>query len=405
MDTVTRVFCRKVFDHSAMANNLHNLSLVIIFIFLRKITARDPDPPLSPRAPYLPGPIVIPASQDFDGNDGPWSSFVVQVGTPAQNVKTLISTAGYQTWAVLPQGCTSSDPPTCSISRGGEFRPNESTTWLANNVTSKGIFSLGLELNLGYAGNNGEYGYDTVALGWQGSGGPSLTQQIVAGIANKQFYLGIFGLNPRPSNFSSFNYPIPSYMSNLREQSLIPSISWGYTAGNQYRLNKVLGSLTLGGYDASRFIPNNVSFAFNEIDIRDMTVIVKQVTMKAENISQEFLSKSIAAFVDSTVPYIYLPLEVCEKFEAAFGLTWNDNVKAYLVNDTLNIRLKAQNPSVTFTLGTLTTTNTVNISLPYAAFDLIADYPLMPNKTRYFPLMRAVNDSQYTLGRTFLQEA
>lgn len=121
---------------------------------------------------------------------------MIQVGTPAQNVKTLISTAGYQTWAVLPQGCTSSDPPTCGISRGGEFRPNKSTTWVANNVTSKGIFSLGLELNLGYAGNNGEYGYDTVALGWQGSGGPSLDQQIVAGIATKQLYLGIFGLIP-----------------------------------------------------------------------------------------------------------------------------------------------------------------------------------------------------------------
>lgn len=272
-------------------------------------------------------------------------------------------------------------------------------------MTSKGIFSLGLELNLGYAGNNGEYGYDTVALGWQGSGGPSLDQQIVAGIATKQFYLGIFGLNPRPSNFTSFNNPVPSYMLNLRKQSLIPSISGGYTAGNQYRLNKVLGSLTLGGYDASRFIPNNVSFAFNEMDNRDLTVVVKQVTMKAENISQDFLSKSIAAFVDSTVPYIHLPLDVCEKFEAAFGITWNTNVQAYLVNDTLNNRLKAQNPSVTFTLGTLTTTNTVNISLPYAAFDLIADYPLMPNKTRYFPLVRAANDSQYTLGRSFLQEA
>lgn len=388
-----------------MVYDLRHLSWVIIFTLLQETTARDRDLPLLPRAPSLPAPIVIPASQDFDGNDGPWSSFVIQVGTPAQNVKVLISTAGYQTWAVLPQGCTSSDPPTCGISRGGEFRANESTTWVANNVTSKGIFSLGLELNLGYAGNNGEYGYDTVGLGWQGSGGPSLDQQIVAGIATKQFYLGIFGLNPRPSNFTSFNNPIPSYISNLRKESLISSLSWGYTAGNQYRLNKVLESLTLGGYDASRFIPNNVSFAFNEIDIRDLTVVVKQVTMKTENISQDLLSRSIAAFVDSTVPYIYLPLDACEKFEAAFGLTWNTDVQAYLVNDTLNDRLKAQNPTVTFTLGTLTTTNTVNISLPYAAFDLIADYPLMPNKTRYFPLVRAANDSQYTLGRSFLQEA
>lgn len=387
-----------------MICDLGLLFLVVILILLQKIAARDRHLPLSPRA-SLPAPIVIPASQDFDGNDGPWSFFVIRVGTPAQDVKVLISTAGYQTWVVLPQGCTSSDPPTCGVSRGGEFRLNESSTWVTNNVTSKGIFSLGLELNLGYSGNNGQYGYDTIALGWEGSGAPTLDQQIMAGIDTKQFYLGIFGLCPRPTNFTNFNNPIPSYLSNLRKKLLIPSISWGYTAGNQYRLNKVLGSLTLGGYDSSRFIPNNVSFAFNEIDIRDLTVVVKQVTMKTENISQVLLSTSIAAFVDSTLPYIYLPLDVCEKFEAAFGLTWNTEVQAYLVSDTLNNRLKAQNASVTFTLGTLMTADTVDISLPYAAFDLIADYPLMPNKTRYFPLVRAANDSQYTLGRTFLQEA
>lgn len=67
---------------------------------------------LEPRGLSLPAPIVIPASQDFDGNDGPWSSFVLRVGTPAQTVKVMISTAGSQTWVVLPDGCTSLDPPT-----------------------------------------------------------------------------------------------------------------------------------------------------------------------------------------------------------------------------------------------------------------------------------------------------
>lgn len=377
--------------------------LIVLIIFF-EAAADSHDPSLLSRTPLLPAPIVIPASQDFDGNDGPWSSFALQVGTPAQDVKVLISTAGYQTWVVLTEGCISSDPPTCAISRGGTFHPNESSTWVANNVTLKGLFSLGLESNLGYSGN-GEYGYDTVALGWQGSGPPSLHQQIVAGVATKDFYLGVFGLNPCPSNFSDFNDPTPSYLSNLKQKSLIPSLTWGYTAGNQYQLDKVLGSLILGGYDSSRFIPNNISFAFNDIEARDLTVIIEKVTLTADGNSQHLSSTSIAAFVDSTVPYLYLPLDVCKKFEAAFGLTWNSEVQAYLVNDTLNDSLKALNASVTFTLGTLTTTNTVDISLPYAAFDLIADYPLMPQKTRYFPLVRAANDSQYTLGRTFLQEA
>lgn len=387
-----------------MSSSQYRPLWLIVLIILFEAAARSHDPLLLSRTSILPAPIVIPASQDFDGNDGPWSSFALQVGKPAQDVKVLISTAGYQTWVVLTEGCISLDPPTCAISRGGIFHPNESSTWVANNVTLKGVFSLELESNLGYTGN-GEYGYDTVALGWQGSGPPSLDQQIVAGVATKEFYLGVFGLNPRPSNFSNFNDPTPSYLSNLKQKSLIPSLTWGYTAGNQYRLDKVLGSLILGGYDSSRFIPNNVSFAFNEIEARDLTVIIERVTLTVDGIHQDLSSTSIAAFVDSTVPYIYLPLDVCKKFEAAFGLTWNSEVQAYLVNDTLNDSLKALNPSLTFTLGTLTSTNTVDISLPYAAFDLIADYPLMPQKTRYFPLVRAANDSQYTLGRTFLQEA
>ena len=72
------------------------------------------------------------------------------------------------------------------------------------------------------------------------------------------------GLNPRPSNFTNFSNPVPSYLSSLKTQGLIPSLSWAYTAGNQYRLNEVLGSLVLGGFDASRFVPNNLTILFNQ---------------------------------------------------------------------------------------------------------------------------------------------
>lgn len=214
----------------------------------------------------------------------------------------------------------------------------------------------------------------------------------------------MFGLNPRPTNISNFSDPSPSYISNLKEKSLIPSLSWSYSAGNRYRLNKVLGSLTLGGYDSSRFVPNNVSFTFNEIDSRDLTVVIKGISVAAGGISTLLSTSSIAAYVDSTIS-LYLPMAVCKKFEAAFELTWSDEVQAYLVNDTLNDSLKAQNATVVFELGNWETDQTVNISLPYAAFDLIAEYPLMPNRTHYFPLVRATNDTQYTLGRAFLQEA
>jgi hypothetical protein len=87
---------------------------------------------------------------------------------------------------------------------------------------------------LGYDGK-GRYGFDDITLGFQGGGGASLKNQTVAGIATKDYYMGLFGLAPRPTNFSSDDAAVPSFMENLRSQGKIPSISWGYTAGNQYR--------------------------------------------------------------------------------------------------------------------------------------------------------------------------
>jgi len=98
-------------------------------------------------------------------------------------------------------------------------------------------------------------------------------------------------------------------------------------------------------------------------------------------------------------------VEACTLFEQAFGLTWNDTLELYLVNSSQHNTLLAQNANVTFTMGNLTAGASVNITLPYAAFDLNVSSPIVPNPTNYFPLKRAANSTQYTLGRTFFQEA
>src|SRR5207244_4162339 len=111
---------------------------------------------------------------------------------------------------------------------------------------------------------------------------------------------------------------------------------------------------------------------------------------------------------DSTLPYIWLPLDACRQFEATFNFVWNETIELYLINDTLHSHLTTLNPTFTFTLGNDKTAGSgegINITLPYNSFDLTAYPPLVSNSTRYFPLKRAANDSQYTLGRVFLQEA
>ena len=326
----------------------------------------------------------------------------MQVGTPAQNLRLLPSTSGNAIWLVLPQGCTVVDPSNCGDLRGTLFLPNSSSTWI--NI---GLYGLVLteEAGLGYSGN-ANFGYDNVTLGWLGDGLPTLSHQVIEGFATKDFLIGSFGLCPHAVNISSLDEPKPSFLGALAQQNLTPSTSWAYTAGAYYRQPTAFGSLTLGGYDTTRFVQHNVTFPFGPDTSRDLIAPIQSITSDAAADSL-LLSDVIYAYIDSLVPQIWLPLEVCKAFERAFGLIYNETAGLYLVNDTLHNRLSTQNPNVTFTLGFpgSTKNNTVDIVMHYGSFDLMADYPTVPNAIRYFPLKQAHNNSQYTLGRAFLQDA
>ena len=144
----------------------------------------------------------------------------------------LISLTVVVPWPILPQGCTATDPIDCPSKRGDLFLTNESTTW-----RDQGLYTLEFEKNLGFV-DNGDFGNDTLTLGLPGTGAPALKSQAIAGIATKDFYVGLWGLGPRPTNLTSLNNPHPSLMTNLKENGLVPSISYGYTAGAQYRKSK-----------------------------------------------------------------------------------------------------------------------------------------------------------------------
>ncbi|MCJ1450733.1 hypothetical protein MMC28_001067 [Mycoblastus sanguinarius] len=349
-----------------------------------------------------PSPISIPPSQYWDGDDGPWSSFDLQVGTPIQNVRVFVSTASEDTWVVLPDGCATGDSK-CAQNRGGSFNPNTSSTW-----SQHGYFELSTEETLNMSGQ-AVWGNDTLGLGIQGSGGPTLQNQIIAAYATEDFYLGIFGLNPSSTNFSQTDQGRPSYLTTLKNQSLIPSLSFGYTAGNQYRLKQVFGSLTLGGYDSSLFAPNPLSFGLAPDSTRNLMVGIQSISSVDQNgTTSNLLPNGIMALVDSTVPQIWLPLEACQAFQKAFRLRFDEQSELYLVDDALHTELQNQNATITFTLGSAASGGqTTNITLPYNSFDLLVTPPTssVSNSTRYFPLRIAANDTQYTLGRTFLQEA
>ena len=170
-----------------------------------------------------------------------------------------------------------------------------------------------------------------------------------------------------------------------------------------------LASLTLGGYDAARFEPNNLAFDLGPDNERDIVVGIRSINVTGNGVADKnMLSGPTYAYIDSTVPQIWLPLDACREFEDTFGLMYDDATELYLVNNSLHNQLLSQNPNITFTLGVGSSGgDTIDIVLPYASFDLTAlpPYQGLANQSLYFPLRRAANETQYTLGRTFLQEA
>ncbi|KAM0465913.1 hypothetical protein ACHAPV_000861 [Trichoderma viride] len=348
----------------------------------------------------LPTPISVSPSQVFEGVDGPWSSFELRVGSPAQNLRILPGTSSTQTLVVLQEGCQIIKVNDCANSRGELFNTTASHTW-----KEIGLFELGFENSLGFT-DNGEFGYDTVGLGYLGSGGPVVNHSIIAGIAGTEFYLGVLALNPRPTNFTTQNEPQQSFMQLLKNSSAIPSLSYSYNAGAPYRLNKALGSLILGGYDTSAYQDTDSSYKFFSDQSRDLSIGIKSISTNASADNAVLQSDLISMFIDSSVAEIYLPLDACHAFEKAFGLTYNTTLEMYLVSDSLHSKLTSENPAVTFEITTpITGGSSFNITFPYASFDLTANPPLLKSSSRYFPLKRAANDTQYVLGRTFLQEA
>lgn len=204
-------------------------------------------------------------------------------------------------------------------------------------------------------------------------------------------------------------------MGILQERDIVRFPPYHYTSPlTQSELKQVAGSLTLGGYDAARFVPHNTTFSFAGDIQRDLVVGLKDIAITGTNGSTSFVNNSllpdpILSFIDAGVPQIWLPRNACDLFAETFGLQYDPITSLYLINETMHEIMQRQNITLTFKISDLSSdgTNIVDIHFPYTAFDLTltSDYPDINATTRYFPIRRAANDTQYTLGRTFLQQA
>jgi hypothetical protein len=186
----------------------------------------------------------------------------------------------------------------------------------------------------------------------------------------------------------------------------------------------VPASLTLGGVDANRFVPNALSFTLSQDYAPIVAINSISLSTGTDALPSNWNSNPQTLFdisqadlftIDSSTPFLWLPEQACDAFASALNLTYDDTLQLYLFtadNSSSPEALNAWNLTFTFSLSNIPgSSNQIDLTLPYDAFNLQLTYPF-PNlaanfsspPTNYFPLRKAANSTQYTIGRAFLQE-
>lgn len=203
----------------------------------------------------IPLPFVVSETGEFDGIDGNWSTFKLEVGSPAQEFRVFVSTAGTVSW--LPSyrppdnDCPFlyddfPNPDDCSSLRGINSMQNGTDTGYDHDYSSSwtagelGELALSNDLSFSeYYGSNYtgmvQYGRETFVLNSNDGGELSQTGTPFALVPdNVNLFVGSLGLGLGNNSFGS-GEDFYSFMEDLANSSKIPSRSWGYTAGASYQ--------------------------------------------------------------------------------------------------------------------------------------------------------------------------
>ncbi|KAJ8109462.1 hypothetical protein OPT61_g7439 [Boeremia exigua] len=368
-----------------------------------------------------PGPVSVPPSGDFDGNDGRWSTFLINInsdskGLHGQDFKVLIFTSSPLTLLPAPNEYCNNE---CAAKRGVLPSDKGQVDGVQQSDNWQLVGPQSIPLPYWYPeefkGENGtigaEWGITNVGLGRSSEKSLVNSKLYAAKYTSNDWFMGSFGLTV--GEVGGKGATRPTFLSQFKNQ-MIPSLSYGYTAGASYRNNGdgVLGSLVLGGYDKSRMADDGLSLPMPSSANNTLTVGIPNIIYKpdskveAETYSFTAESSGFRANIDSSVPYLILPDAICKKFEEKFRLTYDEKANLYRVTNSSHEWNMQQNGTVTFSVaeGAQMSKDFTNIQLPYGAFDLQMGDDIGNNFTRYFPIKRSKNGI-YTLGRTFLQEA
>ena len=193
-------------------------------VLARKVT--------SPKHPA--GVISLQPTDQWQGNDGNWSTFAIDVGTPQQQYRLLPSTSSSQTWVPdPPQACNLGESvPDCAFRRGIDSKNvslEQSTSW-----TNQGMYEL--SDNHGILGDvgNGTLGTDNITLNQAIPTEAGVSRQLLTAYVNSPVWMGLLGLGDDAGKLPNSNVSASGILSNLRASGQVGCRSYGYTAGAHY---------------------------------------------------------------------------------------------------------------------------------------------------------------------------
>jgi hypothetical protein len=190
-----------------------------------------------------PPPKVVDATGNWKGNDGKWSTFSINVGDKAnngggQNFEVLPSTHFGVT--VLPfqsSWCTGDCPEARGVGTvdgsqiGGVQTAPDSSTW--NDAGTYDIDKPDWWQNKSDT-LVGDYGLEYLGIGKASKQSYIANNMYVAATTSKDLYIGQFGLGPGATNVGKGHGEVQSILATFHNQNVIPSVSYGYTAGAIY---------------------------------------------------------------------------------------------------------------------------------------------------------------------------
>ena len=164
--------------------------------------------------------------------------FFISAGTPPQNFTVLPATNSPYVYIPVADDCQRINHTDCGKSRGVSNFGNRASPGFQSNASSTweliGLYEVDVDRDLGYAGN-GISGYETIGLGSNStSDAVFLGKQVVTAYASPDRWVGQLGLGTRELTFRQNERP-NSTLSSLKVDGIIPSLSFGYTAGASYR--------------------------------------------------------------------------------------------------------------------------------------------------------------------------